>query len=75
MSIDRSDAADARRLRWLLNGNGQFMNETYLQGQKFGDDVGHDAVRAKLDALMAGPGGGDARQLTNNSVPNSEVQA
>lgn len=31
--LDRSDAADAARLRWMLNGNGYFLEENSLCGQ------------------------------------------
>ena len=34
MSIDRSDKADAERFRWLLQGNGYFMEEQMLHYER-----------------------------------------
>jgi hypothetical protein len=53
--IDRSDAADARRMRWLLdNGNGYFMEENGLCGpwQDAGDEKEADRARAAIDEAM-----------------------
>lgn len=50
--VDRSDAADAARLRWLLNGNGYFMEEQYLCGHAPCDDEEQDDAREKIDAAM-----------------------
>jgi hypothetical protein len=52
--IDKSDAADAKRMRWLLNGNGYFMEEEMLCGYSEGltcDEQDH--CRAVIDAAMA----------------------
>lgn len=34
MSVDGSEAADARRFRWLLNGNSYFLEEERLCGHR-----------------------------------------
>jgi hypothetical protein len=53
MDVDRSDAADAKRFRWLLNGHGYFMEESYLCGH---DATSHledqDRARAAIDKAM-----------------------
>lgn len=53
--IDRSEAADARRFRWLLQGNGYFMEEQFLCGRSCEpDDIEeHDNARHQIDAAMA----------------------
>ncbi len=55
-TIDRSDAADAARFRWILNGNGYFMEEEMLCGPPgpTGQDE-QDAARIQIDAAMAEP--------------------
>ena len=50
--IDRSDAADAKRFRWLLNGNGYFMEENYLCGRDDPSEAEQDAARAEIDEEM-----------------------
>jgi hypothetical protein len=49
---DRSDAADARRFRWLLDGNGYFMEENYLCGHFPTTDKERDKARAWIDQAM-----------------------
>lgn len=51
--IDRSDAADARRFRWLLDGNGYYMQEQRLCGYPPCSDVEKDEARAAFDAVIA----------------------
>ena len=48
--VDRSDAADARRMRWILDGNGYFMEERYLCGYAPCSDAEKDDCRAAIDA-------------------------
>jgi len=52
MNIDRSDAADAARMRWLLNGNGYFMEEEMLCGHGPTDEAEQDKARLQIDAAM-----------------------
>lgn len=50
--IDRSEQADARRFRWLLEGNGYFMEERSLCGHPpCGGDEKDDARRAIDEAM------------------------
>ncbi|MBN8493413.1 MAG: hypothetical protein J0M00_18550 [Burkholderiales bacterium] len=51
--IDRSDAADAARLRWMLAGNGYFMEEEMLCGHKPTTLEDRDEARRRIDAAMA----------------------
>lgn len=51
--MDRSDAADARRLRWLLSGNGYFLEEQNLPGGVSKDEM--DDVRREIDEAMEEP--------------------
>lgn len=53
-AVDRSDAADARRMRWLLAGNGYFMEEESLCGpwQPPGDGKEADRARRAIDREM-----------------------
>lgn len=53
MSVDRSDAADARRFRWLLAGNGYFMEEQMICGHPPCDEEEQDNARSQLDDAMA----------------------
>ena len=46
--VDRSDAADARRLRWMLDGNGYFLEEEGLCAH-FPDKDDQDYARRKID--------------------------
>jgi hypothetical protein len=47
---DRSEAADAARLRWILNGNGYFLEEYGLCGHGPGEE---DEARREIDKRMA----------------------
>ena len=47
--MDRSDAADARRFRWLLAGNGYFMEEHGICGHSPTDEKERDLARRKID--------------------------
>lgn len=47
--MDRSDAADARRFRWLLAGNGYFMEEEMLCGVAPADEAEQDKARQMID--------------------------
>lgn len=49
---DASDAADAARMRWLLSGNGYFMEEEYLCGRGPCDQEEQDRARLKIDEAM-----------------------
>lgn len=51
-AIDKSDEADAKRMRWLLNGNGYFMEENFLCGHEPVTDDEADRARAAIDAAM-----------------------
>ena len=50
--MDRSDAADARRFRWLLAGNGYFMEEQGLCGYPPCDEDEQDGARERIDAAI-----------------------
>lgn len=52
MTIDRSDAADAKRFRWLLAGHGYFMEEAMLCGHAPTEDDEQDCARLKIDEAM-----------------------
>jgi hypothetical protein len=52
--VNRSDAADAARLRWMLAGNGYFMEEQTLCGHAPQSEGEQDAARALIDAEMRG---------------------
>ena len=52
--IDRSDAADAARFRWLLSGYGYFMEENYLCGHAPTSIEEQDAARAEIDKMVGG---------------------
>lgn len=47
--VDRSDAADARRFRWLLAGNGYFMEERMLCGHAPCSPSEQDEARRAID--------------------------
>jgi hypothetical protein len=49
--LDTSNNADAARLRWMLNGNGYFLEEAGLCGRGFGTDA--DQARREIDKQMA----------------------
>jgi hypothetical protein len=50
--ICRDDAADARRFRALLDGNGYFMEENCLCGLRPCDEAEQDRARAAIDELI-----------------------
>lgn len=52
--IDTSEAADAARFRWLLDGNGYFMEEEGLCGYSFNNESDKMDARRKIDAAMRG---------------------
>lgn len=49
MAIDKSDAADAARFRWLLEGNGYYMEEEFLCGHMPTDEAERDRARQRID--------------------------
>ena len=50
ITVDKSDAADAARMRWLLNGNGYFMEEEGLCGcSPVSKPADQDYARARID--------------------------
>jgi hypothetical protein len=51
--VDRSDAADAKRMRWILNGNGYFMEESMLCGHGSCSEEEQDECRKEIDTAMA----------------------
>jgi len=50
--IDRSIEADAKRFRWLLDGNGYFMEEAGFCGHESCDDKEKDEARIAIDEMM-----------------------
>ena len=50
--IDRSDAADAERFRWLLAGNGYYMEENFLCGHAPTSQQEQDDARRKIDEAI-----------------------
>lgn len=50
--VDRSDAADANRFRWLLSGNGYFMEEQMLCGHGSCSLSEQDDARREIDEAM-----------------------
>jgi len=50
MEIDRSIEADAKRFRWLLDGNGYFLEEQFLNGGPTTKE--QDEVRIAIDEEM-----------------------
>jgi len=52
MIVDRSDAADARRFRWLLSGHGYFMEERFLCGHGPCPEEEQDNARMVIDDAM-----------------------
>lgn len=52
MSIDKSDKADAERLRWMLSGHGYFMEEEMLCGFPPCCEEEQDEARIKIDRAM-----------------------
>ena len=53
--IDRSDEADARRMRWILSGNGYFMEEEMLCGHDPCEEAEQDMARRRIDEAMKKP--------------------
>jgi len=53
---DKSTESDAKRMRWLLSGNGYFLEEQMLYGGYGGpcSDAEQDRARAEIDAAMEG---------------------
>ena len=52
MTIDRSESADARRMRWLLDGHGYFMEERFLCGHDPVSQDDQDKARREIDEAM-----------------------
>jgi hypothetical protein len=50
--LDKSDAADAARFRWLLNGHGYFMEEEHLCGHGPCHEIEQDDTRLAIDSQM-----------------------
>jgi len=48
-TVDTSIEADARRLRWLLDGNGYFLEEQGICGSPPCDDKEQNAARVLID--------------------------
>lgn len=55
MDVDKSDAADAKRMRWLLSGHSYFMEEEMLCGHAPTGQDEQDRARAEIDAAMSEP--------------------
>lgn len=51
--VDKSIEADAKRMRWLLNGNGYFMEELHLCGHAPCDEKEQDDARREIDEAMS----------------------
>lgn len=49
MALDRSEAADAKRFRWLLSGNGYFLEESFLCGRGNNAKEAQDRAREAID--------------------------
>jgi hypothetical protein len=54
--LDKSEEADAERFRWLLDGNGYFMEEEYLCGHDPVSEKDKDEARKKIDNYRFGRG-------------------
>ena len=52
MSIDKSIKADAQRMRWILAGNGYFLEEEHLCGCGPCQGDEQDAARRRIDEEM-----------------------
>ena len=50
--IDRSIGADAKRFRWLLDGNGYFMEEEMLCSPHSHTEEDKDKARIAIDRQM-----------------------
>ena len=51
-TIDKSIEADAKRMRWLLSGNGYFMEEEHLCGYGPCSKCEQNAARQKIDKAI-----------------------
>lgn len=51
--VDDSEAADAARMRWMLQGNGYFMEEAGLCGHGPCDEQDMNDARREIDKRMA----------------------
>lgn len=51
--IDRSEKADAARFRWLINGNGYFMEEQGICGPWSNSQEDKDEARKIIDEWIA----------------------
>lgn len=49
--VDRGDAADAKRLRWIIAGNGYFLEEEMMRGDPKNIRE-QDRLRRAIDAEM-----------------------
>lgn len=52
-NLDRSIEADAKRFRWLLDGNAYFPEEEGMCGNSTTTEIDHDELRAAIDEQMA----------------------
>ena len=52
MSVNKSIKADAQRFRWLLNGNGYFMEEEMLCGHGPCNEKEQNEARKIIDKEM-----------------------
>lgn len=50
--VDKSVEADAKRMRWLLSGNGYFMEERMLCGNGPCEEDEQDDARREIDEAM-----------------------
>ena len=48
----KSEKSDARRMRWLLEGNGYFMEENFLCGSMNSDEDEKNKARTIIDEAM-----------------------
>lgn len=53
--VDKSEAADARRMRWMLAGNGYFLEEEGLCGHSPCREDEQNEARRIIDEAMGGP--------------------
>lgn len=51
--MDKTDEADAKRFRWLLSGNGYFMEENYICGHAPTTEAKRDLARSEIDEAMS----------------------
>ena len=50
--VDKSIEADAKRLRWMLSGNGYFLEEQGLCGHDPCSESEQDNARREIDEMM-----------------------